>query len=93
MKGGKRGSVSSNKPSAHSKGPTSQVNKPLKRVGSEKRGSVLEKMRKQLQGGQFRWLNAQFYTNDGSYVQKLLHDNPELFNQYHDGMQSVADHK
>lgn len=53
----------------------------------QKKGTgVLEKMRQKLQGGQFRWLNEQLYTNNGDFALRLMKETPALYHQYHQGM-------
>jgi hypothetical protein len=48
-------------------------------------GSLLERMRQQLQGGRFRWLNEKLYTCEGSEALDLMRGEPELYEQYHQG--------
>ena len=51
----------------------------------KKKGSLLDQMRQKLQGGQFRWLNEQLYTTEGSHALQLMGKQPELYEQYHQG--------
>lgn len=48
-------------------------------------GSLLQQMRQRLQGGRFRWLNETLYTSDGSEALRLMSEQPELMEQYHEG--------
>lgn len=47
-------------------------------------------MRQRLQGGRFRWLNETLYTTDGSEALRLMNDQPELMQQYHEGGRAGA---
>ncbi|GAB4816142.1 hypothetical protein N2152v2_003188 [Parachlorella kessleri] len=54
--------------------------------GSLKGGSsLLERMRQRLQGGRFRWLNEKLYTCEGSDALALMQQQPDLYEQYHEG--------
>lgn len=47
--------------------------------------SILKQMRQRLQGGHFRWLNEQLYTQSSNKAVDLMGDDPRLYDQYHDG--------
>ncbi|XP_059486712.1 ribosomal RNA-processing protein 8 [Neocloeon triangulifer] len=49
--------------------------------------SLRERMEGRLQGAQFRLLNEQLYTAEGTRSQKLFKKNPEAFEAYHSGFQ------
>ncbi|CAB4437057.1 unnamed protein product [Rhizophagus irregularis] len=51
----------------------------------------LEKMRKKLSEGKFRWINEQLYTITGSKALEMFQENPQLFDEYHDGFRSVVE--
>ena len=55
-----------------------------KEVSGGKGGSLLDRMAAKLHGAQFRWLNEQLYTLDGEAALGLMHEQPQLFTQYHE---------
>jgi hypothetical protein len=54
------------------------------RQWQERGGGLLERMRAQLSGGRFRWLNEALYTRPGGEALELMRAQPELFAQYHE---------
>ena len=60
---------------------------------SDKRAdfSLLGKMRSKLQGGHFRWLNEQMYTQPGKQAYQLMHEDPSMFEEYHEVCPSLRD--
>lgn len=50
----------------------------------EQATGLLARMREQLSGGRFRWLNEQLYTCPGEEAFTLMQGQPELFQQYHE---------
>lgn len=42
-------------------------------------------MRARLQGGRFRWLNEALYTTGGADALRMMRDEPQLMQQYHEG--------
>lgn len=42
-------------------------------------------MRQRLQGGRFRWLNETLYTTDGQAALRMMRQEPQLMEQYHEG--------
>ncbi|KAI9597833.1 methyltransferase-domain-containing protein [Syncephalis fuscata] len=64
----------------------SHINKDKRDDGDDAQLTPLQqKMKKKLQGARFRWLNEQLYTSPGDTAFKLFSDQPELFDQYHEG--------
>ncbi|KAK9820076.1 hypothetical protein WJX72_005839 [[Myrmecia] bisecta] len=45
-------------------------------------------MRAKLQGGRFRWLNEELYTSRGEEAFRLMQEQPDLYEQYHEGFRS-----
>ncbi|KAJ1974217.1 25S rRNA (adenine645-N1)-methyltransferase [Dimargaris verticillata] len=45
-------------------------------------------MASKLRGARFRWINEQLYTTRGEDAFALFQDQPEIFNEYHEGFQS-----
>ncbi|PRW58393.1 Ribosomal RNA-processing 8 [Chlorella sorokiniana] len=76
-------------PAAASRGPGGRsVFAPPGTSGGKKAkggGSLLQQMRQRLQGGRFRWLNETLYTTDGTEALRLMSEQPELMEQYHEG--------
>jgi ribosomal RNA-processing protein 8 len=52
---------------------------------SDSSSKLTEKFREKLQGGQFRWLNEQLYTQRSSDAFEQFQESPELFDAYHVG--------
>ncbi|KAI8050889.1 methyltransferase-domain-containing protein, partial [Syncephalis plumigaleata] len=50
-----------------------------------------QQMKKKLHGARFRWLNEQLYTTSGDTSFKLFSEQPELFEQYHEGFRSQVE--
>lgn len=46
------------------------------------------KMQEKLSGSRFRWINEQLYTTYSSEALKLIQENPEMFDEYHNGFRS-----
>lgn len=46
------------------------------------------KMREKISGSRFRWINEQLYTISSEDALKLIKDNPELFDEYHNGFRT-----
>lgn len=44
-----------------------------------------QKMMAKLSGSRFRWINEQLYTMPSDAALKLIHDQPSLFDEYHQG--------
>lgn len=47
-----------------------------------------QKMMAKLTGSRFRWINEQLYTISSGEALKLIKDQPQLFDEYHDGFRS-----
>lgn len=47
-----------------------------------------QKMMAKLTGSRFRWINEQLYTISSNDALKLIKDQPQLFDEYHDGFRS-----
>lgn len=52
---------------------------------NRKLSKLQQKYRAKLQGGQFRWLNEQLYTQSGEDSFQSFAKNPSLFDAYHEG--------
>lgn len=50
--------------------------------------SFESRLKQELVGGRFRYINEQLYTMTGSEAQKMFHDEPEAFTAYHEGYRS-----
>jgi len=57
----------------------------------DKPKGTLEKMKKKLSEGKFRWINEQLYTTTGSKALEMFQEHPQLFDEYHDGFRSVVE--
>ena len=45
--------------------------------------SLIDKMKRQLQGARFRWINEQMYTTDSKHSVDIFSREPELFRVVH----------
>lgn len=50
--------------------------------------ALQQKMLAKLTGSRFRWINEQLYTITSEEALKLVQDQPQLFDEYHDGFRS-----
>lgn len=55
---------------------------------SKKLTPLQQKMMAKLSGSRFRWINEQLYTISSQDALSLIKDQPELFDEYHDGFRS-----
>ncbi|KAI8100041.1 methyltransferase-domain-containing protein [Halteromyces radiatus] len=61
-------------------------NKQLTAPKNEPRLTPLQqKMKDKLSGARFRWLNEKLYTTEGNEAFSLFQEQPELFDEYHEG--------
>jgi hypothetical protein len=58
--------------------------RPSQAGAPEQATGLLARMREQLSGGRFRWLNEQLYSCPGEEALALMQGQPELFLQYHE---------
>ncbi|CAG8565258.1 16251_t:CDS:2 [Funneliformis mosseae] len=58
---------------------------------NKKQKGTLEKMKKKLSEGKFRWINEQLYTTTGSKALEMFQKDPQLFDEYHDGFRSAVE--
>lgn len=70
-----QGTAASSPPAPHA---------PAAKHGIKRQSGLLDKMRSKLQGGRFRWLNEQLYTQPGEQAFQLMHSDPEMFQEYHE---------
>ena len=66
------------------KGTTSSTPTPWSAGRAASQSGLLEEMRNQLSGGQFRWINQQLYTCGGDAAQQLFTAQPQLYKAYHE---------
>lgn len=66
-----------------------KITKPTLNLQPAKKLTPLQqKMMAKLSGSRFRWINEQLYTISSKDALKLIKDQPELFDEYHDGFRS-----
>uniref|UniRef100_A0A1B0FN76 Ribosomal RNA-processing protein 8 n=1 Tax=Glossina morsitans morsitans TaxID=37546 RepID=A0A1B0FN76_GLOMM len=65
------------------------VNESLKKTNSEQDSSSISafaaKLKEQLKGGRFRFINEQLYTMSSRNAAKIFEEDPEAFHAYHEG--------
>ncbi|KAA8907663.1 hypothetical protein TRICI_004954 [Trichomonascus ciferrii] len=59
-----------------------------KKVDSSKLTPLQRKMQEKLAGSRFRWINEQLYTSTSSDALKLIEENPDMFDEYHNGFRN-----
>lgn len=62
--------------------------KPSLDVPKTKLTPLQQKMMAKLTGSRFRWINEQLYTITSDEALKLIQEQPQLFDEYHDGFRS-----
>ena len=77
----------------HQPGKTEPVlkNEPAKQAKSSCKAlpsKYTDKLKKKLDGAQFRWINEQLYTTESNKAYKIFQGNMSLFDVYHRGFQS-----
>ncbi|CAI2175472.1 12402_t:CDS:2 [Funneliformis geosporum] len=66
------------------------IPQPEKPKNKKQKGN-LDKMKKKLSEGKFRWINEQLYTTTGSKALEMFQKDPHLFDEYHDGFRSAVE--
>lgn len=64
------------------------VQKPAVQQNMKKLTPLQQKMMAKLSGSRFRWINEQLYTISSNDALQLISDQPELFDEYHEGFRS-----
>eukprot|EP01026_Neomeris_dumetosa_P004065 TRINITY_DN11089_c0_g2_i1.p1 TRINITY_DN11089_c0_g2~~TRINITY_DN11089_c0_g2_i1.p1 ORF type:complete len:440 (-),score=84.83 TRINITY_DN11089_c0_g2_i1:117-1361(-) len=59
-----------------------------KEVEEKPKSKLFAKLEQQLQGGRFRWLNQQLYTINSQAALKLMQENKDYFEDYHEGFRT-----
>lgn len=68
---------------------SNKVSKPTLNLNMNKKLTPLQqKMMAKLAGSRFRWINEQLYTISSDDALSLIKNQPELFDEYHDGFRS-----
>lgn len=66
-----------------------KITKPSLNIAKPKKLTPLQqKMMAKLSGSRFRWINEQLYTTTSENALDLIKNQPELFDEYHDGFRS-----
>ncbi|KAL7664811.1 Ribosomal RNA-processing protein 8 [[Candida] zeylanoides] len=75
---------------AEKKKPVADVPMPATKVTTPatKLTPLQQKMMNKLSGSRFRWINEQLYTITSDDALSLIKDQPELFDEYHEGFRS-----
>lgn len=61
---------------------------PAKKTDTTKLTPLQRKMQEKLAGSRFRWINEQLYTSTSGDALKLIAENPDMFDEYHNGFRS-----
>lgn len=70
-------------------GKDHKISKPSLNIAQPKKLTPLQqKMMAKLSGSRFRWINEQLYTTTSENALELIKNQPELFDEYHDGFRS-----
>ncbi|CAI4055288.1 hypothetical protein N7582_000291 [Saccharomyces uvarum] len=69
-------------------GASEQTKEKIEQPTKKQLTPLQQKMMAKLTGSRFRWINEQFYTITSDEALKLVKDQPQLFDEYHDGFRS-----
>ena len=65
--------------------PKGWVETVMKKKKAASKKGALDKLSDKLKGGKFRWLNEKLYTTSSNEADGMFKDEPELFEEYHEG--------
>lgn len=68
--------------------PLLQVKENIEKPTKKQLTPLQQKMMAKLTGSRFRWINEQLYTISSDEALKLIKEQPQLFDEYHDGFRS-----